>query len=217
MIQTTAKCLLGIILLKRAKKIRGRNNIVSCRSNHIINSRIYVYGNNNVIEIHENCRVDNTKIYIRGDNCKVIINSGCFINNGDICIEDNNNQIIIGANTCFTSRFHFACMEGTAISIGERCLFASDIIVRTGDSHSIVEMDSGIRTNYSCDCIVGNHCWIGNRTTINKGVLISDDSIVASNSVVTKQFKEKNVVIAGIPAKVIKRGITWEGERIQNE
>ena len=38
---------------------------------------------------------------------------------------------------------------------------------------------------------------------------IPDNSIVAHSAIVTKPFEERNVVIAGNPAKIVKRGINW--------
>lgn len=50
---------------------------------------------------------------------------------------------------------------------------------------------------------IGNNVWIGARSIILQGVTISDNVIVAAGSVVTKDVPS-NVVVAGIPAKVIK-------------
>jgi len=42
---------------------------------------------------------------------------------------------------------------------------------------------------------------------INKNTKISDDSIVGWGSIVTKKFEDKNIIIAGTPAKIVKRNI----------
>ena len=41
-------------------------------------------------------------------------------------------------------------------------------------------------------------------------MIIADNSIVGWGSIVTKEFNEPNVIIAGIPAKIVKRGINWD-------
>lgn len=51
---------------------------------------------------------------------------------------------------------------------------------------------------------IGKNCWIGGHATINPGVTLGDNVVVASGTVVTKSFGD-NVLIAGVPAKVIKR------------
>ena len=43
-----------------------------------------------------------------------------------------------------------------------------------------------------------------------KKVEIQDGSVVGANSVVTKKFNEPNIIIAGNPAKIIRRNILWK-------
>jgi acetyltransferase-like isoleucine patch superfamily enzyme len=47
--------------------------------------------------------------------------------------------------------------------------------------------------------------WIAANTTILKGTKICDNTVVASNSLLNKEFQEGNCIIAGSPAKVVKR------------
>lgn len=51
--------------------------------------------------------------------------------------------------------------------------------------------------------IVGKNCWIGAKVTILDGTRIGDGCIVAAGAVVTGVFPN-NVIIGGIPAKIIK-------------
>jgi acetyltransferase-like isoleucine patch superfamily enzyme len=57
--------------------------------------------------------------------------------------------------------------------------------------------------------VVGKHVWIGSHVRILKGVRIPDDCVVASGSVVVDVFDEPGCLIAGSPAKVVRRGISW--------
>ncbi len=50
---------------------------------------------------------------------------------------------------------------------------------------------------------IADNCWIGSKVTILDGVQIRSKTIIAAGSVVTKSFPE-NVVIGGVPAKIIK-------------
>ncbi|MCR3761577.1 sugar O-acetyltransferase [Clostridium felsineum] len=50
---------------------------------------------------------------------------------------------------------------------------------------------------------IGKNVWIGSNATVVPGVCIGNGSIVAAGSVVTKDVPE-NVIVAGVPAKVIK-------------
>lgn len=57
---------------------------------------------------------------------------------------------------------------------------------------------------------IGKHVWIGKDAKICKNVKLSDNSIVGWGSIVTKKFNEPNVIVAGIPTKIAKRGINWD-------
>ena len=43
-----------------------------------------------------------------------------------------------------------------------------------------------------------------------KDVKISRNSVVAYGSLVTKKFEQENVLLAGIPAKIVKENIYWK-------
>ena len=53
--------------------------------------------------------------------------------------------------------------------------------------------------------MIENDVWIGAQCIILAGVHIYNRTIVAAGAVVTKSFKEKNIVLGGIPAKIIKQ------------
>lgn len=52
---------------------------------------------------------------------------------------------------------------------------------------------------------VGEYCWIGMNSILLPGVTLGDFTIVGAGSVVTKSFSEGFCVIAGNPARLIKR------------
>ena len=52
--------------------------------------------------------------------------------------------------------------------------------------------------------IIGNNVDIGFGATIIGNIEIADDIVIGANSLVNKSFKEKGIVIAGVPAKKIK-------------
>ena len=76
---------------------------------------------------------------------------------------------------------------------------------------------NGKRTNPSKDINIAQHVWIGSKVTITKGAAVAKDSIIGTGSIVTKVFDQPNVVIAGIPAKIVKENVSWINERIPIE
>lgn len=64
----------------------------------------------------------------------------------------------------------------------------------------------GERTHLNKRVIIGNHVWVCSGAIILPGVKISGEYvIVAAGAVVTKNIDESNCVVAGNPAKIIKR------------
>lgn len=195
-------------------RIRGRkSNRIQINNCYLNKCRIENKGIGNEIIMGNQCVLKKCKIYIHGDNNKVILADRVSAIECEIHIEDNNNNITIGSDTHISGNTHLACIEGTTIEIGKKCLFSSDITFRTGDSHSILNMN-GERINPSKDILVGNHVWIGNKVTITKGVKISENSIIATGAVVTNKFEQSNVILGGVPAIIIKREINWDEQRI---
>ena len=89
------------------------------------------------------------------------------------------------------------------------CMFANSRII-CGDSHPIVSKKTKRIINFSEGIHIGKHVWVGNQAIILKNVIIPDDCIVATGAIVTRKFIEKNCVIGGNPAHIIKRGVTWD-------
>lgn len=97
----------------------------------------------------------------------------------------------------------------TKITIDEECLFSNSIDIATTDWHAVIDKN-GDRINHDKDVYIGKHVWIGRKVTVCKGVSIAENSIIGTGSVVTKPFTESNVVIAGNPAKICKRDVSWK-------
>ena len=53
------------------------------------------------------------------------------------------------------------------------------------------------------DIDIGKNCWIGDGVVILAGTIIGDNCVIAANSVVKGNFKN-NVLIGGLPAKILK-------------
>jgi acetyltransferase-like isoleucine patch superfamily enzyme len=77
------------------------------------------------------------------------------------------------------------------------------------DTHFIFS-ESGERMNEDKPVVLGDKIWIGCRSVILKGSYIGNNNIIAANTTVTKKFEEENCIIAGSPAKIIKKIGYWE-------
>ena len=57
--------------------------------------------------------------------------------------------------------------------------------------------------------VFGDRVWVGVRATVLKGVHLADGTVVAAGAVVVRSEAEPGVLIGGVPAAVIRRGIRW--------
>lgn len=177
-----------------------------------VNSRIQVHGQGNSVLVQPGAVLKKARVFILGDNNRIMIKENAFLECADIHIEDNDCIIEIGENT-FIGPSHIACTEnGRSVVIGKDCMLSSNISIRTGDSHSIIDSQRN-RINPAQSVSIGDHCWIGEGAKIMKGVNLQKDTIVASGSIVTHSFSS-NVILAGNPAKVVKEGVNWDSQRL---
>ncbi|MFT5196686.1 MAG: maltose O-acetyltransferase [Cellvibrionaceae bacterium] len=110
-------------------------------------------------------------------------------------------------------RFNVGCFLnlGAEINIGDYVGFGQQVLILT-ESHEIGTSEYRSGKLIPKPVTIGNGCWIGARSTILPGVTIGDGVIVAAGAVVTKDVKP-NVLVAGIPAKVIREldpATKWE-------
>lgn len=56
------------------------------------------------------------------------------------------------------------------------------------------------------DTVIGERCFVGVNSTILPGIKVGDEVVVAAGSVVTKDVPS-NCIVAGNPAKIIKKDI----------
>lgn len=199
----------------RTKK-KGEDNWVTAPCALLKKVHIDIKGKNNTVTIGDFSQLNGASIVIHGNNNHITIGPWCTLVGTELCIEDSGNAITIGEHTRFLGKTHLAAIEGTNIFIGGDCLFSSDVHFRTGDSHSVLNLQ-GKRINPSEDIVIGDHVWVGTKVTCLKGVAVPSRSILGACTLVTGKFTEENCVLAGVPAKVVKRGVDWDIRRLPIE
>lgn len=191
----------------------GRGNRVEAPCALLEKVTIHMSGKNNRIIIEDFSRLKNCAIYLSGDNNTIRIGTFSTLINTEFCMENSGNEILLEEHVRILGKTHLAAIEGTKITIGKDCMFSSDIHFRTGDSHSVLDMD-GRRINASEDITVGEHVWVGTKVTCLKGAVIPPHSIVGACALVTGKFTQPNCVLAGVPAKVVKEQVDWSITRV---
>ncbi|MDT2705071.1 chorismate mutase [Enterococcus dispar] len=115
-------------------------------------------------------------------------------------------NISVGKN--FYANFNCVLLDVCPITIGDNCMIAPNVQILTA-THPLnpVKRNSGLENGKPVT--IGNNAWLGAGSIILPGVVLGDNVVVAAGSVVTKSFSD-NVVVAGNPARIIKK-ITEEG------
>lgn len=178
-------------------------------------SKITVRGENNNILIAKTVNLKKTNIIIRGSNNKITISHRVKIYDScEMLIEGNNCEIYIGEQTTLGSASIFCGESNTAIRIGDNCMLSRNIFINTSDFHSIIDLKCNKRINIPQNITIKSHVWIGFNARINKGASIAEHSVVATGAIVSGKTYPSNVILAGIPAKIIKEEITWSREKL---
>jgi acetyltransferase-like isoleucine patch superfamily enzyme len=126
--------------------------------------------------------------------------------------------LFIGKNCRIGDNVHI--VAGERVEIGHNCLMASKVFVSDtshgqyrGESQSPVDSSPHDRPLSYRPVSIGNNVWVGENVCILPGASLGDGCIVNANAVVTSRFPAGSMV-AGIPAKVIKRwnesAAAWE-------
>ena len=122
-------------------------------------------------------------------------------------------------------KYYMIIIVGGGVKIGKNCLICSSPMTREaylidiGDNVTVstnvtfVTHDNSIKFLYPTKSdifgkiVIGNNCFIGENSIILYGVTLADNVIVAAGSVVTKSFRDSNIIIGGNPARIIN---TWD-------
>jgi len=111
---------------------------------------------------------------------------------------DFGKNISIGKDVFINSGCHFQDQGG--ITIGDGSLIGHNVVLAT-INHDLNPANN--RKNHYAPIKIGSHVWIGSNATVLAGVTIGDWSVVAAGAVVTKDVPP-NVVVGGVPARIIK-------------
>ena len=116
---------------------------------------------------------------------------------------DSLDNLKIGKNVSFHPWSLFSASGGLTIgdnvSIGHRCS-----ILTTEHQFEDPAVLIKFQPVTFLPVVIGDDVWIGAGVIILAGVTLGSRTVVAAGAVVTKSFPDGNVVIGGVPAKILK-------------
>lgn len=189
---------------------RGEENVIQVDPGATFGDfAITLYGNRNQVSIGGGAELGGSRIEIHGDDNVVQVGEKCgglF----DAIFVTSGAALRLGAGTTMVEAF-FNFHEPFEIRLGEDCLVAGEVTFSVSDMHSIFDLEDGRRLNHGRSIDIGDHVWIGAQAQIMKGAKIGGGSVIGARALVTKEVPP-NCIAAGIPAKVIRRNVSWDRE-----
>lgn len=137
---------------------------------------------------------------------KFVFKGSAHIGHGSKIHVASDAELILGDNFAISASSQLNCYK--KILFGRDIQFSWDCLVMDSDTHKIVGKDGNI-INEARDIVFGDKIWIGCRSTILKGSVIPSNCVIGACSLVSGDKFEENTIIAGTPAKSIKKISNW--------
>jgi acetyltransferase-like isoleucine patch superfamily enzyme len=170
----------------------GKNCFISNKSN-------LIFHHNVTIENHVNIDGYAKEKLVFGNNVKIGAYSWISCTSH---FSKYGKGISFGNNTAFGKFTEFGAAGG--IQIGNDVIGGSYISFHS-ENHVFTDQNVLIREQgvTSEGIVIGNNVWIGAKATFLDGCKVGNNSVVAAGALVNGIFPD-NVVIGGVPAKIIK-------------
>lgn len=136
-----------------------------------------------------------------GTDCRVFVGDRAVCTLGDMASFGGDSTLI--------------CTQ--KVSFGTYCRMGTETFITDSNFHSLKNTLTGEIHPKSFEINLGNYNFIATRVSIMGKTKTPDYCTIASCTLINKDFSElgKNILIGGVPAKLIKQNLTrdWEGEK----
>lgn len=115
----------------------------------------------------------------------------------------NAQNVHVGKNSHIN---HLCCVwadENSEIILGDNLLMGPGVCIFSSNHSTSKGHPMTFQPRKEETIVIGNDVWLGALSVITAGVHIADGVIVAAGAVVTRSITQENVIVGGIPAKII--------------
>lgn len=182
------------------------NSVVLGEKGETHDAKLVFLQNNALLKIGDGASISNLRIEL-GKNA--LLEIGPFSRVRGQIFVGAYSAVKIGKSCELTQNIMIRAVEKTTVSIGDDCLFGKNVKIRSSDGHPIYDRSCKERINFSRDVQIGHHVWVGEEAVILKGCEIGNGCIIGLRAVVTKEVPSF-CAAAGVPARIIRREVTWE-------
>ncbi|WP_300680529.1 hypothetical protein [Nocardioides sp.] len=149
---------------------------------------------------------------VGGDDELIFLGPGCALTAAEIYCGAGSSIVLVG-HVVATRCAIIDARNGGSIYCADDQLWAADVYLATDDMHRLTDVATGARLNpYGGHIRLGEHVWLCRDAIVTGDVEIGDGSVVGARAMVRNQKVPAQVAVAGAPARVIREGVTWDGE-----
>lgn len=115
----------------------------------------------------------------------------------------NAQNVYLGKNSHIN---HLCCIwagEKSKIVMGDNLLMGPGVCIFSGNHGTLKGRPMTFQDRKEASIVIGDDVWLGAHSVITAGTQIANGVIVAAGAVVTRSITQADVIVAGIPAKII--------------
>ena len=192
----------------------------------VIGKKTKIKGTGRIVIADDICMPAN-KIYIGlsalnwagGWETLLSIDGKLFINGGHFFLGSGSSiEVSKGANLICDDRFNVTGKSTiickNQVHFSTNTLISWDTLIMDTDSHTIISENGEKNKNRTIH--FGENTWICAKSSVLSGTKLAKNTVIGCGSIVKGTFEDENVVLAGNPAKIVKKGIDWSTEAPTN-
>jgi len=146
---------------------------------------------------------------VGGDGATIFIGPDCEFTAGDLYCGSGS-SIVFNGGVIATRCAVVDARNGGSIVADQDQLWAANVYIATDDMHRLADLATGARLNpFGAHIQLGRHVWLGRDVTVTGHAQIGDGVVVGMQSMVRGQKISPNSAVGGVPARVLREGISW--------